>query len=45
MGLTWVWGTVYPCLHQTEVPVVSDNWICWSWFLDEQWVFFFKPSN
>ncbi len=28
-----------------EVPVVSDNWICWSLFLDELGKFFLKPSQ
>ncbi len=28
-----------------EVPVVSDNWICWSLFLDELGSFFLKPSQ
>ncbi len=28
-----------------EVPVVSDNWICWSLFLDEWGQFFLKPSR
>ncbi len=28
-----------------EVPVVSDNWICWSLFLDEWGEFFLKPSR
>ncbi len=28
-----------------EVTVVSDNWICWSLFLDELGTFFLKPSQ
>ncbi len=28
-----------------EVPVVSDNWICWSLFLDELGEFFLNPSQ
>ncbi len=28
-----------------EVPVVSDNWICWSLFLDEWGEFSLKPSR
>ncbi len=28
-----------------EVPVVSDNWICWSLFLDKVGSFFLKPSQ
>ncbi len=34
-----------PFSFTSKVPVVSDNWICWSLFLDELGTFFLKPSR
>ncbi len=34
-----------PFSFTSKVPVVSDNWICWSLFLDELGKFFLKPPR
>ncbi len=46
-ALPWGWGALFPSIHihTFEVPVVSDNWLCWSLFLDELRSFFLKPSQ